>query len=53
MSCVCHVPYDYIEYKGQQIKVHSQLLYESRQNDYLVKTIPYKNNYYYSYKDSE
>ena len=44
MSCVCHVPYEYIEYKGQQIKVHSQLLYESRQNDYLVKTIPYKNS---------
>ncbi len=43
MSCVCHVPYDYIEYKGQQIKVHSQLLLESRKNDYLVKTIPYKN----------
>jgi DNA polymerase delta subunit 1 len=43
MSCVCHVPYDYIEYKGQQIKVHSQLLYESRLNDYLIPTIPYKN----------
>lgn len=43
MSCVCHVPYNYIEYKGQQIKVHSQLLYESRLNNYLVPTIPYKN----------
>ena len=42
MSCVCHVPYDFIEYKGQQVKVHSQLLYESRLNDYLVPTIPYK-----------
>ena len=42
MSSVCHVPYEYIEYMGQQIKVHSQLLYESRLNDFLVPTLPYK-----------
>jgi len=44
MSCVCHVPYNYIEYKGQQIKVHSQILYEARLNNYVVPTIPYKSS---------
>ena len=43
MANVTWVPIDYIESKGQQIKVHSQLLYEARLNDYLVPTIPYKN----------
>jgi DNA polymerase delta subunit 1 len=43
MANVTWVPIEYIESKGQQIKVHSQLLYEARLNDYLVPTIPYKN----------
>ena len=43
MANVTHVPVTYLELKGQQIKVHSQLLYESRLNDCLVPTLPYKN----------
>lgn len=42
MSNVTWVPISYIESRGQQIKVHSQLLYEARLNDYLVPTLPYK-----------
>lgn len=44
MANVTWVPIEYIESKGQQIKVHSQLVYEARLNDYLVPTIPYKNS---------
>ena len=40
---VTRVPIEYIESKGQQIKVHSQLTYEARLNNYLVPTIPYKD----------
>ena len=43
MANVTWVPIEYIESKGQQIKVHSQLVYEARLNDYLVPTIPYKD----------
>lgn len=43
MSNVTWVPMDYLESKGQQIKVHSQLAYEARLNNYLIKTIPYKD----------
>jgi len=43
MANVTWVPISYIESKGQQIKVHSQLLYEARLNNYLVPTIPYKD----------
>jgi len=42
MANVTWVPITYIESRGQQIKVHSQLLYEARLNDYLVPTLPYK-----------
>jgi len=42
MANVTFVPIEYIENRGQQIKVHSQLLYEARLNDYLVPTLPYK-----------
>ena len=42
MANVTLVPIEYIENRGQQIKVHSQLLYEARLNDYLVPTLPYK-----------
>lgn len=44
MANVTWVPIEYIESKGQQIKVHSQLLYEARLNDFLVPTIPYKDS---------
>ena len=44
MANVTWVPMEYIESKGQQIKVHSQLTYEARLNDYLVPTIPYKDS---------
>ena len=44
MANVTLVPIEYIENRGQQIKVHSQLLYESRLNNYLVPTLPYKAN---------
>jgi DNA polymerase delta subunit 1 len=44
MANVTWVPIEYIESKGQQIKVHSQLVYESRLNNYLVPTIPYKDS---------
>ena len=43
MANVTWVPIEYIESKGQQIKVHSQIAYEERLNNYLVPTIPYKN----------
>ena len=43
MANVTRVPIEYIESKGQQIKVHSQLTYEARLNNYLVPTIPYKD----------
>lgn len=43
MANVTWVPIEYIESKGQQIKVHSQLTYEARLNDYLVPTLPYKD----------
>mgnify|MGYP003328377930 CR=1 FL=1 len=43
MANVCWVPFDYIENKGQQIKVHSQLLYEAKLNDYKVPTVGYKD----------
>ncbi len=43
MANVTRVPMSYIESKGQQIKVHSQLTYEARLNDLLVPTIPYKD----------
>jgi DNA polymerase elongation subunit (family B) len=43
MANVTWVPIEYIESKGQQIKVHSQLTKEARENDYLVPTIPYKD----------
>ncbi len=44
MANVTWVPIEYIESKGQQIKVHIQLAYEARLNDYLVPTIPYKDS---------
>ena len=44
MANVTFVPIEYIENRGQQIKVHSQLLYEARLNNYLVPTLPYQAN---------
>jgi len=43
MANVTWVPIEYIEMRGQQIKVHSQLTYEARLDNYLVPTIPYKD----------
>lgn len=42
MSNIAFVPIQYIELRGQQIKVHSQLAYEARLESYLIPTIPYK-----------
>lgn len=41
MSNICRVPISFVELKGQQIKVFSQLLYEARNMGYIVPTIPY------------
>lgn len=41
MANVARVPISYIELKGQQIKVFSQLLYEARNSGFVVPTIPY------------
>lgn len=43
MANVTSVPVEYIEYKGQQVKVHAQLAYDARKADYLIPTIPYKD----------
>lgn len=43
MANVTWVPIEYIEMRGQQIKVHSQLVYEARLDNFLVPTIPYKD----------
>ena len=43
MANVTSVPIEYIEYKGQQVKVHAQLAYDARKADYLIPTIPYKD----------
>ena len=39
MSNISRVPIDYVEKKGQQVKVFSQLLYEAKYENYLVPTI--------------
>jgi DNA polymerase delta subunit 1 len=41
MACIAKVPIHYVEVKGQQIKVFSQLLYEARLESFIVPTIPY------------
>lgn len=41
MSNKARVPINYVEIKGQQIKVFSQLLYEARNTGFAVPTIPY------------
>ena len=41
MSNVSRVPISYVEIKGQQVKVFSQLLYEARGMGLIVPTIPY------------
>jgi DNA polymerase elongation subunit (family B) len=43
MSNIANVPIQYIELRGQQIKVHSQLALEARLESYLIPTIPYKS----------
>ena len=44
MANVTLVPIEYIESKGQQIKVHSQLTYDARKDDYLVPSPIYKDS---------
>ena len=44
MANVTSVPIEYIEYKGQQVKVHAQLANDARHENYLLPTIPYKDN---------
>ena len=44
MSSISRVPIQYIELKGQQVKVHSQLAHESRNENYLIPVIPYKRD---------
>ena len=44
MANVTSVPIIFIETRGQQIKVHSQILKKARQRNYLVPTLPYKDN---------
>ena len=41
MSNKARVPISYVEIKGQQIKVFSQLLYEARLLGFIVPTLPY------------
>ena len=43
MANKTRVPISYVEIKGQQIKVFSQLLYEARILGFIVPTIPYNN----------
>lgn len=41
MSNKSRVPIHYVEIKGQQVKVFSQLLYEARLQGFIVPTLPY------------
>ena len=44
MASTTGVPMQYIELRGQQIKVHSQIAYETRKSNYLIPVIPYKSD---------
>lgn len=43
MANVTKVPIKFIEYNGQQVKVHSQLTYKARKRDFLVPVPKYKS----------
>tara|TARA_B110001450_G_scaffold106902_1_gene101226 strand:- start:122 stop:3169 length:3048 start_codon:yes stop_codon:yes gene_type:complete len=42
MSNITMVPIQYIELRGQQIRVHTQIAYETKKEGYLVPTVEYK-----------
>lgn len=42
MANITMVPMQYIELRGQQIRVHTQIAYETKQEGYLIPTVPYK-----------
>ena len=42
MSNITMVPMQYIELRGQQIRVHTQIAYETKKENYLIPTVDYK-----------
>jgi DNA polymerase delta subunit 1 len=42
MSNITMVPMQYIELRGQQIRVHTQIAYETKKEDFLIPTVDYK-----------
>jgi DNA polymerase delta subunit 1 len=42
MSNITMVPIQYIELRGQQIRVHTQIAYETKQENFLIPTVDYK-----------
>ena len=42
MANITMVPMQYIELRGQQIRVHTQIAYETKQEDYLIPAVDYK-----------
>ena len=53
MASITGVPMQYIELRGQQIKVHSQIAYETRKSNYLIPVIPYKSESEMNDEDNE
>jgi DNA polymerase delta subunit 1 len=43
MSNITMVPMQYIELRGQQIRVHTQIAYETKKEDFLIPTVDYKS----------
>ncbi len=42
MSNITMVPIQYIELRGQQIRVHTQIAYETKNENFLIPTVDYK-----------
>jgi len=42
MANITKVPIQYIELRGQQIRVHTQIAYETKREGYLIPTVDYK-----------
>jgi len=42
MSNITMVPIQYIELRGQQIRVHTQIAYETKQENFLIPAVDYK-----------
>jgi DNA polymerase delta subunit 1 len=53
MASTTGVPMQYIELRGQQIKVHSQIAKETRKFNYLIPVIPYKSDSEMNDEDEE